>query len=267
MSGSELSANHDCLGQSDGQLDVLSTDGLWEENARKKHDVLEMFGPPSPDETRASEETVDQDEMVPWEYARYHGLCQNYQSIEPRISLCSLPLFEPVQDNLDLAREQVVSILSEKLTIDEPTVAILKSAICDVPEQTFRPPGPNRRLGKLELPFLKSDHEMDMNRFARQSQPDLSSLILPFEPVDQECNEGFDWHPSMLELPKTVENDIWKEKFQVPKETLLYMKDILDKGEPELFLLEDKSPDALSKVCRLSLWFTARTNYSHSMFH
>jgi hypothetical protein len=239
-----------------------SSDGRWEEHLGNCQESLTAYEPPSPDETDISVEMRHQDNRLAWEYARYHGLCQDYFSFKPGSSLSNLPLPESAEDDLGLTANNAPTSASEKLTIDEATVAILKSAICHVPDGAIniQEPTGRHRLDKLELPLLKSDHEMDLNRFIRQPRPDLSSLVLPFEPVDQESNEGFDWHPSMLELPKDEENKIWKERLQIPKETLIYIKEILDKAEPDRLSLQESSANNLCKVCRLLLLFTTRTN-------
>jgi hypothetical protein len=249
-------------------LDQLSvecqspSDGRWEEQLGNYQESLPAYGSPTPDETDISVETRHQDNMLAWEYARYHGLCQDYFSFKPGNSLSNLPLVELAEDDLDLTEKNARISTSEKLTIDEATVAILKSAIYHVADGAVSIQEPTNRhtLDRLELPLLKSDHEMDMNHFIKQSRPDLSSLVLPFEPVDHESNEGFDWHPSMLELPKDEENKIWKERLQVPKETLIYMKEILDKAEPDRLSLQESSADDLCKACGLFLLFTTQTN-------
>jgi len=48
---------------------------------------------------------------------------------------------------------------------------------------------------KLELPLIKTDHEMDCKNFARRDDFEikLCDIKLPLEMVDEENNEGLAW--------------------------------------------------------------------------
>jgi hypothetical protein len=169
---------------------------------------------------------VDHEDMSPWQYARYHGLCRDFFVDDPISSLSDLLLLESDMSEQDQDVNHAY-IPAEKLLIEKEAATILKSTIC-LPlledENLSRSP----KQTKLELPLLQYDHEIDMLRFLKQSCFNLDAMIHYVVDVDQEKDTGLDWPSSMLNLPSVEEQRILSEKLVVPRETLAYLKELHD---------------------------------------
>ena len=80
---------------------------------------------------------------------------------------------------------------------------------------------------KQELPILLTDHESDLQSFARQIVPDLANEQLPLEKIDDEADEGLNWPSTCYELPDRYFNEAEAERLDTSKEGLLYLQDVL----------------------------------------
>jgi hypothetical protein len=168
------------------------------------------------------------EDMSAWKYARHHGLCRDYFAENPISSLSEFPLLNSDTSSIDdITNHPIVQV--EKLFIEKEAASILKSVICppQYEEQTL--PTPSKRI-KLELPLLKYDHEVDMFRVLKRPSFDLDSMVLHLQPGNPENDDDLDWSSSMLAVPNREEQKIWKEKLMVPKETLIYLKELHDYG-------------------------------------
>lgn len=83
---------------------------------------------------------------------------------------------------------------------------------------------------KLELPLLTSDHDIDMQRFARVMVPDLANEHLPLESLDEEADEGLSWPSTYAALPDLYSRQSSNEKLEVSPVLMSYMRNALDYG-------------------------------------
>jgi hypothetical protein len=223
---------------------------------------MQYFGPDRVESPNQSDD--EEDEQTAWQYARKYRLCQNYLAEDPLSNVAQLPLFPCDPTELDHKPEHL-HILVEKLEVDSAATAILRSTICPPGEVKYlylrRPCHPK----KMEPPLLRTDLELDVLRFLKRVEPDLSSMILPFEPVDPEGDEGFDWPSSMLNISEMEEQKIWSEKIQIPRDTLLYLKEVLDDSQNNAMRMESIENRLPKRVCTQEYYDGASTNLQESL--
>ena len=167
------------------------------------------------------------------EYARFYGLTYDHLQDSP---LQGLSLPENSASLLDDPPELVhieltdVKVAEERLTLDAGAASFLSF----ITESINRPPTPSdedlgihrhriRRM-KLELPLLRTDHEIDVIRFASPIVPDLENEFLPTETVDTEEDEGLEWPSSFRALPDKFSNILKSEKIGASKDDFLYLQ-------------------------------------------
>jgi hypothetical protein len=193
----------------------------------------------SPNTSKPSNSLPDEDELSILDYARHHGLCKDYTSespldyIQQKICMSSTEkILDDLQEPDNLFKVPEMVDFKERFEVDKDTTAILIQAlshteqpqICDMADDDdLCLARKNGALLKLELPLLRTDPELDMLRFCKRSEPDLQNLVLLFESVDTEKDEGFDWPTSMLALPQMVMTQLACEKLQLPRNTLGYL--------------------------------------------
>ena len=170
------------------------------------------------------------------EYARFHGLVRDHCESPP---LERLDLSENLRSSLDdppelfhidLAKAQLPQ---ERWAVDASAASLLSSIV----ESAQQPPlysdeelGIDRhrvRRMKLELPLLRSDHELDVLRFRSPIVPDLENEFLPLETVDVEEDEGIEWPSSYYALPDEFTKKASSEKIEASKDGCLYLQQTL----------------------------------------
>jgi hypothetical protein len=167
------------------------------------------------------------------EYARHHGLCTPYDR-EP-IYDGSLPT--PPNDNCDrdlwdpsdgFITNAVNTLTRERLAVSRDVALLLKSVHelqQDPSDDNLTTDRYHRLLSlKQELPILRTDNELDLLNFGSAAMPDLRDLNIPFEPVNQENDEGFEWPTKYLTYPAQYEDQIKAEKLAISRDALLHLR-------------------------------------------
>jgi hypothetical protein len=82
---------------------------------------------------------------------------------------------------------------------------------------------------RLELPLLKTDHEIDCKEFARREgfEIKLKDVKLPLEMIDDERDEGLEFPTGSWDRGAELIEELSREKLSVKKETLFYIQDAL----------------------------------------
>ena len=178
------------------------------------------------------------DEFSLLEYARFHGLAQNYLASDP---LRGLGLSDWDADGLEEAPEAFPSnesngsMPAESLFFDQSAMSLLFFIKQALSEETlgfdegitFEPH--RSQCLKLDLPLLHTDHELDLISFKLRIAPDLRIRSLALDAVEEEVDEDFAWskHNSLAnEYAKRFES----ETLTVSSEALVFLQDILKFG-------------------------------------
>ena len=170
------------------------------------------------------------------EYARYYNLSKNHMGVDP-LRYVPPPDQPPLQLDTEPAWLQsgpsITTPPSERLIAVKEASALL--AVTD-PKQygdyafealDLAPTHRIRHL-KVELPLLRSDHEMDMLNFARRIEPNLAEEFIPFEKVDNEQDEGPEWPSYCHAWPAMYFQKAQNEKLEVARDVIAYMKAALN---------------------------------------
>ncbi|KAL8738027.1 MAG: hypothetical protein Q9181_001134 [Wetmoreana brouardii] len=170
------------------------------------------------------------------EYARYYGLCKNHLEVKP-LDLVPSPDDTLIQQHVEDEWLQ----LDSRITTPPPErlVAVKEASIllsATNPKQyegcNFEgfDPIPTHRVRnlKVELPLLRSDHEVDMLNFAHRIEPNLTEEFIPLETLDDELDEGLGWPSSCHALPEIFFQKARNEKLEVAKEVIEYMRAALE---------------------------------------
>lgn len=197
------------------------------------------------------------------DYARFYRLAQDHLETSP-LQAFTLPeslgsfLDDPPElVHIDLTKVKV-HVPEERLALDVGAASFLSA----IPESLNISPllsdqdlGINRhrvRRMKYELPLLRSDHELDVLRFATPIVPNLQEEFLPLETVDVEEDEAFEWPSSHYALPDEFTKKSRSEKFEASKDDFLYLQQTLDfhlkDGEHEMFEADDLPHKMVSPV-------------------
>lgn len=167
------------------------------------------------------------------EYARFHGLTRNHLELDPLQGLRTpdnhLQLLKDLPEPFHIDASNA-TVPAERMFFDADTASLLASIVpssnehiprfdqvVDIDIHRFRDL-------KLEPPLLRTDHEWDMQHFARQVQPDLKNEFLPLESIDEEADEGLTWPTKFHRLPEELWQKARSEKLEISSEDLLYLK-------------------------------------------
>ncbi|KAG8527495.1 uncharacterized protein KY384_007647 [Bacidia gigantensis] len=103
---------------------------------------------------------------------------------------------------------------------------------------------------KIEAPLLRTDHDMDMQRFGKAIIPDFENEYLPLEAIDNEAGDGPEWPSKYARLPDQLWDQFRAEKISVSNTDLCYLVQTLKWHEdsPPFAGLEDD--EALPKYHR-----------------
>ena len=169
------------------------------------------------------------------DYARFYGLISDHLEPHPlqgtaaRDTLHSLELDD--DDGLLPPNFPAYGLPQERLTVDAGAAALLSSiaALAEVLTARDDVIDTHRiRNLKLELPLLRSDHEVDMLDFGPQIVPDLEQEFLPLETVNEEADEGLTWPTTCSLLPAKFANQSASEKLHVSSNALAYLQETLN---------------------------------------
>lgn len=191
------------------------------------------------------------------DYARYYGLSRNHLEVNP---LELLP--RPEEASLLSDDEAIWQLLSgharplpperfQAIKESSALLAVTNSAQYEGCEFEGIDPLPRHRIRNLkhELPLLRTDHEVDMLNYIHRAEPNLADEFFPFEKVDDEQDEGFEWPSRCHRLPEMVFHTAQNEKLVVAKDVFAYMGSLLDtriRDEEPTF---DYQMPTYSRVC------------------
>jgi hypothetical protein len=179
---------------------------------------------------------------TPLEYARFHGLCRDYQVDHPLFGALIPPAQEDffrVADEPDDALfpealiAEVHDSLNERLDVDKEAanflMSILRTSKQDEGDQIrvdLAESSPKRL--KLELPVLASDHEVDMITLRCRNEVKLTTKgIEPFQ-LDAEKGETFAFTSAEIDDKHRLDNELQNEKLDVGKETVELFRQLRD---------------------------------------
>ncbi|EKG13422.1 hypothetical protein MPH_09448 [Macrophomina phaseolina MS6] len=188
------------------------------------------------------------------EYARYHGICRDYENDHPLepLHLPRAPMFL----SQDLADTTGCSKLclpqppdpSDRLEINAAAVAELASILKppQAPQSAAQYSNPQRfRDFKVDPPILTTDHELDTFKLRKRDSLRLSDVHLPPEHTEDR-DEGLQWPSWCDELVSKFDKEIASDKLCVPKEVLLYLHSI--RTQPPKSEIPESPPQMTKKV-------------------
>ena len=165
-----------------------------------------------------------------------------------------------LEDGLHLVKidEAVAKVPEEKLVLGIDEIQLL-SSLTRSPEHHPHFDGvdldPHRvRNMKLELPLLRSDHDLDMQDFPRTLVPDLANEHLPLESLDEEADEGLSWPSRYSTLLDMYSFKSMAEKFEVSPDLLSLMRNALghENGTAEHMAFE--AVEILQSKVKMTTW-------------
>jgi len=198
------------------------------------------------------------------DYARFYGLIQDHLEDQPLQGLAAPHDFlSQLDDTADLFQisSDCVKVPEERLPVDAGTASLL-SEIAALAKHAPPPFDVDsefevRRVRRMkrELPLLRTDHEVDLLRFASRIVPNLEREFLPLETIDEEADEGFEWPSTCHDLPDEYLGKFKAEKLVFPKEALIYLQEVLsfhlDGGSHAVF---DDVELPYTRVCMTDAW-------------
>jgi hypothetical protein len=178
----------------------------------------------------------NEEERGALDYARHHGLCEQYDS--GPIYDGSIPV--PSNDTIDLdlwdpsnefIANAVDMLTRERLAVSREAVLLLR-AVHELQQKAVDEPLATDRYHwmsnlKQELPILRTDNELDLLHFGSAVMPDLKDSNIPLEIVDQEKDEGLEWPAKYLTYPAQFDKQIKAEKLAVSRDVLLHLCDAI----------------------------------------
>ena len=169
------------------------------------------------------------------DYARFYGLISDHLEPHPLQGAAAHDSFHPfgLDDDGGLLPPNFPAhgTPKERLTVDAGAAAVLSSiaALAEIPPAHDDVIDVHRiRNIKVELPLLRSDHEVDMLNFGPRILPDLEHEFLPLEPVSEEADEGLTWPPTCYHLPGKFANELASEKLHLSSNVLAYLQETLN---------------------------------------
>lgn len=192
--------------------------------------------------TSSEDEDEEPDLDTPLEYARYHGLCRDYEMDHPLTSDL-IPL--PQEDQSHIVDEpegalfpeallaEVHDSLNERLDVDKEAasflMSILKKCKQDEAEQIRLDLAIlNPKRVKLELPVLANDHDVEMISLRRRHKVKLTSKgIEPFQ-LDTEEGESLVFSSAEVNDKQRLDAELQNEKLDVGKETVELFRELRD---------------------------------------
>lgn len=176
----------------------------------------------------------DDDDFDVLEYARSHGLCIDYTSELQHAFSFDAPSHNTLIEDLrgpsdDINANVVDNLIKERLTLSKDAASLLRTILTVPPAQPSSISASDskrdciRRL-KQELPILSTDPDLDVIGFGSVALPDLQHEKIPFEVVNEENDEGFQWPTRYFAYPSQVSETVKHEKLVVPREALVLLQ-------------------------------------------
>jgi len=187
-----------------------------------------------------SEDRINEVEPSPLEYARLKGLARNHleegyyeiedlqnNAIAGLLGDSHLPQFI-LGDELKV--QERMSILKEGASLyasitQQRSQEIIDSLTVPMMESLSR----HGRM-KLELPLLRSDHQLECDQFGRREgfEVHLQQVKLPLEAVDLEKSQGLSWPARFWKIGDCILEELKAEKVGVSKSTVKVLQDSLN---------------------------------------
>lgn len=169
------------------------------------------------------------------EYARFYHLARDHSERPPLSGF-----HEPEDLHSQLGDPDGVLCIdataatppSERLSVSKEVAMLLSSAIAPphgihlFDDSTILDTHRRRNL-KMELPILRTMHELDVLVFGCRNVPDLAREHLPLEKIDEEQDEGIAWPSSYCRLPQIHNAIAMSEKLMAPRSTLGYLESVM----------------------------------------
>lgn len=185
------------------------------------------------------------------EYARFHGLIKDYQTLNPLTILpepdSRAPSLEERKESANIESLQA-SLVNEKLAINKEAVKLLSSctAAPDIrswDNEELLGPRYHAYKQRLEVPILLTDHELDVQRFGQRIEPDLAGFNLPYERIDEQHDEGFTWPEEYYVRHEGLDSRCTGEKIEATRNVFVHLQNALKDSytdEDEEALLESE---------------------------
>lgn len=177
----------------------------------------------------------EEQELSALEYARQSGVSRNY--LEEPLPYSHLEALladlSDVSDDSHLPQFRLTSKVStdERLEVSREGAKILAAITQDISSYTqdslFPFQHDSRSLHRfnhlrVELPLLRSDHELDCIAFADRSgfELGLKDIKFPLERVNEENNEGLTWSQKLWNLEGETLQKVRLEKLEVTRDAM-----------------------------------------------
>jgi hypothetical protein len=174
------------------------------------------------------------------DYARLNGLSRDYTT---ELHDIDAPSDEIVVQDLqestdDLNANSISQLIKERLVVNRDAALFLKAALSCPDAPPTKLTSTDKRewmIGlKQELPILPTDSDLDLLNFGSAALPDLGSLNIPSEVINEENDEGLQWPSKYFAYPAQSDAQVRSEKLAVSREVLLYLQNaVRDEVTPE----------------------------------
>lgn len=127
------------------------------------------------------------------------------------------PGFKVPQESLSICKESLPLLAAFSETIAGSS----KNESCEIEEITDRllcVKSKGTVCEKLELPVLRSDHELDVASWGGREEAVLEDLNLPREPIDEGSGKGLAWGGKVMGEVGRIEQGIQRERLVVDAE-------------------------------------------------
>ncbi|TVY42313.1 hypothetical protein LOCC1_G004617 [Lachnellula occidentalis] len=186
-----------------------------------------------------SESDVEDEDLTPLEYARYHGLSRDPLTDPRAFAHIEALQVNILENNVDDCLPQfdfgVDPRLDERLTVSKEALQFVRSVAHQDTQESIDAlilsmlGNPGVINSRIELPLLKTDHETDCRHFARWDSFEIKpqDVKFPLEVVDDEKNEGIKFPSAYWKLGDAIMEELKKEKIEVSKNTMLFLTEAL----------------------------------------
>ncbi|KAF2799016.1 hypothetical protein K505DRAFT_391227 [Melanomma pulvis-pyrius CBS 109.77] len=187
---------------------------------------------------------VEEREPTVLEYARFHGLCTDHSLAPPCLDAILVPTSDNLETDLQYTTDcsntnSVSELTKERLTLNKEAAFLLKTVHLmqqQVPKDVELPSDHWRRAARLkqEVPILRSDPELDLMKFGNTDIPSLTNSKIPFEVINVENDEGFEWPVKYYVYPAQTHEQAKSEKLKIPRKHIVFLQEaVKDHHTPE----------------------------------
>lgn len=205
--------------------------------------IAGSFSSGSSGEEGDEDEDEGPDVDTPLEYARFHGLCRDYEMDHPLRSRlvpsptpdarrdleepsnvqswrCSEVVGKEIQESVENERwdvdKEAAALLLEVLALEKQSGGDELAGLKDVEMRPLR----------LEFPVLAGDHDFEMMVLRRRNEVRLSGAAVEPFPLDVEKDEGMAFSKIDVDNKHRLDHSLASEKLDVSKETLEFLREV-----------------------------------------